>query len=318
MEKVSIRRKQLSFEDIWAQDKILVNCEKNPGILDKESNLPDNRQIFNLLFAMQERTLHPAQPIELDQDKLESVAKELGEIIQKVWGIEYVQKPAIELRTPEDYLPRINEIEKKVYSHFNQEESLLRSPPAMYCSPPEGVIVAPSKYLLVHSKDQSESMRTEYTHLDLPKKVEEITWDRPLLEEILTEELTHVLFRQIRGEWKDGYYVTSKKINEVTHNNIRQWNEIMAQLTKEKIALSEKPDWKLYTAAHRVPLVWANRYSRSKYVAARTLYDHPFVEIAVADWGESGDDINNFYFDSDHPNHEKKLERFSAAFKIKP
>ena len=304
------------MEGIWTIDKSLVRLSDPNLDINWDSALPSNEQILKIYLAKQDRYDHPREPIVLTPELVEATVQDLEIKIQNLWGATFIEKPVIEVKSPADYLPRINEICEQVNERFGHGGSF-KSPPGMFHSPFVGNIVMPSRFLaFVQPSFDPINIRKEALAETL--KVEEFSWDRAYFEETLTEEITHSLFRQLRGEWKEGYIESMQALGPEKEQRISLWNEIMAQYTKEKLALANSPEWGLYVASNKGMLVWANRFARRDYMAVDALSQRTsLANVALVDDVMPDEKSSKIEFDfyRDHPKSYDKQRKFRSSLK---
>ncbi len=309
-----VKAKIMSMQDIWAIDKKILRASEPDIKINWDSALPSDEQLMDAIMEKQSRYDSPKIPVTITQDLAEAAAKDLETRIQELWGAELVEKPKIEVKQPADYLPRINEINRLTNAQFGYG-GLFSSPPGMYHSPFAGTIIIPSRFLVVMQK--SDDVRNIGKQTVAEKHdVEEYSWDRAYFESTLAEEITHSLFRQLRGEWKEGFVEVMKALGPEREERVGLWNEVLAQHTKEKLALSDYAPWGLYVVSDKALLVWANRFARRDYVGADALMQRTsLANVALVDDvmpEEQGARVK-FDFYMEHPKNYDKEGKFRAA-----
>ena len=132
------------------------------------------------------------------------------------------------------------------------------------------------------------------------------------LEQVLCEELIHILFRQLRGEFREGYVQCMRAIGTESRINISTLNEAIAQHVKELNVFANRPDWGIYVASDLV----AKMQRREDQIAYRTVMaltkNLDIAQISMADEIDSGGGYASIAFDERHPNHAAKKERFQS------
>ena len=296
--------------EIWRDDKNLVRLSHPDLRIDWNAQLPSNQDAHSILVKRSEQWLNPAEPFQLDEKILAEALGFLIPEVENVFDDKLKDRPAIEVLPKDRYLPRINELERETNKQFGYG-SLCRSPPTMFHSPTNGILLMPEKYLVRVPRGQS----WEVTSGDFD--VRELTWDRSFFEEVLCEELSHVLFRQLRGEWKRDYVRAMKAIGPQGEEQVSSINETMAQHVKENIARHVRKQWSLYVASEKISLVWGNRDRMNDYLCVDALArDRNLAQVAMVDYvlARSQKELH-VLFNHSHPNYILKEERFNETNK---
>lgn len=313
---IRIKEKAIGPREMWAFDKNIMRASGLDFNVDLNSKLPSNEEAYKLIAAKSQRSCNPTFPIEVDQKMLDDTFREMTSAVENLWGTKFIEKPLIELKEPKDYLPRINDIERKIRASFGVGFNF-NSPPGMYNSQIYGIIIAPAKFL-ARVTGPDNLMQDTVSALSGKNEIKESLWDRPYFESMTAEMLSYVLFRQLRGEWKGNFLNCMNEIGN-HREDVRRWNKVLAQHTMEQIALTGKNEWAPYVISDKIMTVWSDRYARRDYVGAEALLRKgmKLSDIAMVDGIESGEmeDILFANFNSAHPNHNKKLERFNSVYK---
>jgi len=314
-----LKAKIMSISDIWALDKKLLRAAGADIKIDWASPIPNDEQLMAIIMEKQRRYDSPQEPIVITPEFVEATQKDLETKIQNLWGAELTEKPKIEIKSPEEYLPRVNEIGQMTNEAFGYG-GLFSSPPGMYHSPFAGVIVAPSKFLAVVRENVSDMRTVEMTTMMGKHKVEEFLWDKAYFESTLAEEITHSLFRQLRGEWKTDFVKVMKTLGTAKEERIGLWNEVLANVTKERLTLDSFPSWGLYVASDKTMLVWTNRYARRDYLGAQALMQRTnLANVSLVDDVFPEEEKSRVHYDffQGHPNSNQKMKAFGTALRIR-
>ena len=309
-----LKARIMSIQDMWAVDKRLLQTSDTEIKINWNSQLPTNEQLMEVLLEKQRRYDFPKESISPTLESVETLALDLERRIEDLWGAKFLEKPKIEVRDPQDYVPRINEISKPAIAQIGFG-SLIKLPPGMFHSAFAGTIIVPSKFLAYTLPDSQGSMPIDSRALMGESEVKEYSWDRTYFESTLVEELTHALFRQLRGEWKDGYVQSTRTLGN-RRERLSVWNEALAQYTKERLALTDFANWGLYVVADKIHLIWRDRFARGDYIAADALTQRTSLSnIALLDNvmpDEAGKKVR-FSFFTDHPNNAQKEKKFRSS-----
>lgn len=313
---IEIETKVMSMQDIWSRDKQLLRGFDPNLQVDWDAQLPNNQEAFRLLVERGEKFSKPQDPIEVNEPALKAAVEDIKTKIQILWGADFIEEPVVELVESARYLPRITEIERDVNAQFGYG-CVLQAPPGMFHSPSFGRIVLPRKFL-VRVQGEGDLFASRNDIYSKKQRVLEFPWDRAYFESALCEELTHAMFRQLRGEWKKEYVESMKRLGPNKEAKISQFNEVIALHTVEQLALAEKPRWGFYTATDKISLVWGNRYARANYVAVDALVRKiKLAELAMADCfsieSSKTSVLADFY--QEHPQNERKMQKFNHAVK---
>ncbi|MEK6887476.1 MAG: hypothetical protein AABX14_00865 [Candidatus Aenigmatarchaeota archaeon] len=303
---ISIVTRIKSFQEVWADDKELAKLSHPSLAIDWNADLPDQQNAYSILAAKCQQWQNPAKPFQLSHASLSDVLDFLIVEVQNVWGDRLREKPGVEILPKERYLPRINELERETNEKFGCG-NLCQSPPTMYHSPSHGILLMPENYLVRAPRGHSGN---DITSPDFD--VTELAWDRPFFEEVLCEELCHVLFRQSRGEWKSDYVKSMKAVGAESECRIRSINKATAQYAKELIARNVRHEWGLYVAAEKISVAWQDKLGMNDYLGIEALsVGRKLAQAAMVD------DIDARYrvrvmvsFDPRHPSNDIKEQRF--------
>ncbi len=288
------------LEEIWKEDKKLLNLSSSGINIDWEGKLPHAGDLYKLLLKNSEIWQSPKETLEIDSSSLNSILDFLIPQIEDIFDKRF-QDFNIEIVRTKDFLPRINEIEKKLCELIGYGD-LSGEAPTMYHSP-TGIILVPEKYIVSYSEDGSlKNLKTV-----------ELSWDKNYFEQVLNEELTHALFRQIRGEWKENYVKSMKALGIKAEHRISVLNESIALYVREEIAKSERPEWGIHLVYDKLRRFWPDELAMNDYRAIIALLaNKKLSQIAMADEliikPTSGVDVS---FDSNHPFSKEKRKFYS-------
>ena len=304
MQKLDLRIK--SFQEVWNDDKELVRLSHPDLKIDWNAQLPNQQDVYSILVMKSQQWQNPPEPFQLNEGSLAEVLDYLIPEVENFFGDRLQERPAIEILPRDKYLPRINELERLTNEQFGYG-SLCHSPPTMYHFSSHGILLMPEKYLARSPKGSSRDV----TSADFD--VIELEWDRPFFEEVLCEELSHVMFRQLRSEWKKGYVRSMKAVGPDRESQVSSINEVIAQYIKENIVRSFRNHWGLYVASEKIAIAWQNRLGMNNYLGVEALSRaKKLAQVAVVDQisvqGPQGVYIS---FDPLHPNYKSKQQKFN-------
>lgn len=306
MQKINVKVKP--FPVVWREDKELVRLSHPNLEIDWNAQLPNQQDVCSILVTKNQQWQNPPEPFQLNEKSLVEVLDSLIPEVENVFGDRLQERPAIEILPKSRYLPRINELERVTNAQFGYG-NLCQSPPTMYHLSSHGILLIPERYLVRIPKGSSRDVTS--ANFD----VMELPWDRPFFEEVLCEELSHVIFRQLRGEWREDYVRSMKNLGSEGEAQISSINEVIAQYVKENIARSIRNQWGLYVASEKIAIAWQNRLGMNNYLGVGALLtDRKLAQVAMVDQisvqGEQGVYVS---FNSLHPNHELKQQRFNST-----
>jgi hypothetical protein len=295
-----------SFPEVWEQDKKLVRLS-NPDLkIDWNTQLPNRQDAYSILLAKSQQWKNPVEIFQLNETTLAKVLDFLIPEVENAFGDKLLERPAIEILPRDKYLPRINDLERKTNAQFGYG-GLCQSPPTMYHFASHGILLMPEKYLARVPKGSSRDVTSR--NFD----VIELLWDKPFFEEVLCEELSHVLFRQLRGEWKGDYVRSMKAIGPDGEGQISSINEVIAHRVKENITTNRKNKWGLYVASEKIAIAWQNRSGMNNYLCVDALSQNKtLAQIAMVDQ-MSVQSQQKIYvkFNTLHPEYISKKRKFS-------
>lgn len=308
-----IRTDVKSPADIWRGDKKLLRSHKPEVPIDWYRGMPASQDAHNILVSRTGIWNNPPDPVELDGALLKDTLDWMIPDLQSVWGEKLEEPPQIELLPPSGYLARFIELQKETNAQFGSG-IIIDSPSTAYLSPFHGRIILPQKCMFrtpkADFKYTLENMIMSGQDLDVTEK----SWDLPFFEEVLYEEMSHALFRQIRGEWKFEYVRCMTTVGPNIEACMSTLNELFAQYAKDTSALRSRRNWGLHIVAEKIVLVWQNMERMNTYRAIDALArsGYKLGRIAMID-GVSY--VNNDYvdvlFEGSHPYHARKLAKFN-------
>jgi len=191
LQNIIAKIKQLP--EVWRQDKELVRLSHPKLGIDWNAQMPNQSDAYSILATKSQMWLNPAEPFELNERSLSDMLNIILPEVEKVFDVKLLTEPKFEILPQDRYLARINELQRETNALFGYG-TLCQSPPTMYHFPSHGKVLMPAKYLVRAPKGSSRDI----TSADFD--VIELEWDQPFFEEVLCEELSHVIFMQLRGE----------------------------------------------------------------------------------------------------------------------
>jgi len=231
--------------------------------------------------------------------------------VEEAVGRKFPEPPNVEIARPSAYLRRLNELGDDVGKQlFKGRCPRLKSPPMMEVFPSSGLIVIPDEF----------PMRIADDSLVLPEDlgvecyVRYVPWNREYLQHVLRGSLIGAIFRQLRGEWGDGfvkaYKYTGKEqfklfsdmrhayetfIGEIINENGDKSGSLFTLFTKLQ---------NIYPFHHRMRMV---DYAGLEALSGKKTPD----QMAMADLFDlSAPGYVNTWISPDHPNHVAKQNRF--------
>ncbi len=302
MENEIFKIQAKSYEQVWEKDKELLKSI----IIFGANRLPTSQNARSILITRQNRWKGPTKRLVLNQDSLDGVLARCLTDIKDSWGIELAELPFIELCDTQDYLPRIACLDKETNKQFGYG-GVCKSPPTMYSSPFLKVLVMPKKFIV---RKPTGAYTTDVESPDFESL--EFKWDNAFFEEVLFEELSHALFRQIRGEWGDNYVKIMKELGHEKESKISLLNEVTAQVAKESIA--DRKGWNLYVVGEKIRLVWQDRAGMECYRAIDALSSFgKLADICKADEFFTFPEEVGASFYPDHFKFQEKYSEFVAS-----
>lgn len=271
----------LSFQEVWKTDKELIKLSDPDIKINWKNELPDNRDVYQILFKISEKWKNPKEPFQLSEGYLKENLSTLTSKIENIWKENFKENPEIEILSNDNYLPRIQELERETNAKFGYGNSC-RSPPTMFLSVMHGKIILPQNYIVRINKEKGDDFNTSVLSENFDTK--ELIWDKPFFEMVFSKMLANVLFRQIRGEWKQDYVKAMLAVGGESEMAIISLNAILAQCTGEYIAKKFKPTQGIYLAGDKIGTVWQNRAVMGEYRAVESLRGrYNLSQIAMAD-----------------------------------
>lgn len=240
------------------------------------------------------------------------------EEVESVWNKELTEY-SIRVIPAKKFLIRLQIMDQEINRLLPPEkrkEIHSSSPGAItYCSKKE--ILIPDKYI-ARFIELPESMRLDPYDPKIRKmkaKQKYLRWKRPVLESVVAEEVSHLIFRQERGEaGKREYtdYITNCSKEALSW--IAQTNEVLAQYIGEKILIS--PEHAPIVLRDRIISLWTNSQRRETYKAIQALNQHyPIDKLASFDtivlppgMVETTPQIIAFLMFDEHPTYQRRFE----------
>lgn len=221
-------------DEVWGKDKILLKSY-DFDIEIKETDSPRRSLLDSIRGAIEDKKNNSKTTLKLDNQSINETLSWLMPEVENAWKGKFVEQLEFEVLEKKEYLSRVNELEKEVGQYFGAYPIITYVPPA-YLSAFHGLVLFPLKY----PSDPN------------PESVVEFEWDIASFQEILSEELSHSLFRQLRGEWKEDYVKAIKSIGPKFQRGLSLLNEVMAIYVKEKLSQKKHPQWALYVLSDKI------------------------------------------------------------------
>ena len=299
-----------SIEDLWKLDKeLILKC--SPNLVEKlDSNIPTDKQLYQVLIERQKYWKNPSEQID-SVTEVGVLISPLTVLVENIWKAK-LEIPKIEILDSSVYLGRVQQVQAEVNEMLGGG-MICQSPPTAYMAASHGKLLLPEKFIVRQPKGEVVGRSVE--SLASPDfDIFEFPWDKPHFEEILFGEFCRAMFRQLRGEWQEGYINAMKKLGVQNEVGISQLNEVFMQYSKEQAALNSRPRWGLEVVSERIDVVWGNRFSRMKYLGVDALSKKmPLSKIAlVDDVSRIREGYVNVDFHNQHPDYVRKKREFEG------
>lgn len=294
----------VSAYDLWTLDKGMLRGYPETIEIDWASNKPTPSDFATLTSAKERKWLNPENPFEVNPESIGEITQNLIPELEETWQAHFREMPTIEAVSPANYLPRMQELDRMsmVQAGYGMVGNFI---PGAVCYP-IGVIVVPRKYM-IRGTDGN---------------ISEHTWDKPYLEQIMSEELSHALFRQLRYEWKEDYSKVMGILGPEVGRRISLLNEVLAQNAKDRLSLNH-PNWSLYVVAEKMlfiytrkPGQWEDMKAMHDYMGILALSGRfKLSEIAMIDNMIVPGKIPKVYIslNEDHYYHSRKWKAFRES-----
>jgi hypothetical protein len=285
----------MDYRDAWTRDKELLRKYVEPVDIDWDMEFPQDEDARSVYLLHCARVKNPHQPIELTTRYLEESVQRLIPEIEQMYSAHFKEIPTVEIVRPDQYLARVNEIERAVNAQFGYGDVSYQIP-TIFSSAEHGSIVFPSRFVTADAV--------------------EFQWGKAWFEVLLSDALAQMLFRQLRGEWKDDFHTALKQVGPSLGEMIKSHNRTIKQHVLEELALATHPEWAPHVAADKIPMVWQNTDGMETYRAIGALRQvRTFGQIAMADFTTVIEqDIVTATFIPTHPNNRMKKLKFNQPF----
>jgi hypothetical protein len=249
----------------------------------------------------QYRWLHPTIPITPTQNRMNDMRDDLMSKIEAVLGTRCSDVPNIEITTASGFLPRINDSERLINKQLGISAVGFTSPPTMCFDQETNTIILPATFLISIPSNENNAT-TDHV-------IQEHQWEQSYLEEALCEELTHSLFRQMRGEIRSDYYRCFKNIGSDAMMEIKHNNEAISERVRAIICLQDKADWGVFIASELLQSIQQCK-SQIAYRAVKALESsYTLAQISMIDTFQTvGAGQFQFSLYRNHPNFETKKQ----------
>lgn len=307
MNKISVKLN--SPEKIWEKDKKLLSKKYGSLPIDWQGSLPtthEDKIVRELVAAL---WINPDSLAELTKEFVDKCVEENINLIETKWNQKFNEKPIVEVIPPDNYLSRVQQLNKELGDLVNYPLHI-KSPPSMAHLPYFRTILIPERFPFRIVPDGQDILDMK----QLPISVHYFPWNNNFFNLALTEELSHSLFRQVRGEWGEDYIKILKKVGLETMGFSVETNENIAQITREQITKTEKPEWGLYTVLEKFNLAWRSERNLALYSALQALTRAKSIRQAslIDSIGTNGEDYVSYDFDKNHPYYESKRKIFDG------
>ena len=312
----TLRTKVKSLNDIWKVDKkLLAGCEtKVGGALDY--NFPTEKLLYSFMLKRTELFVDPPNPIELTSQIVgENAEKRIVEI-ENTWKAKFKEKPRIEVHGSVKYLMRISELEDETNARAGYGPKCL-APPTFFYSACHNILLLPNNFLARQQRVKNSPGALETSVYQDNWVTSEFLWNSPYFEIILTDALAKALFRELRGEQKEGY-VDMARTSGINTSEIIKLNEALALYTTQQLALNQHPEWGFHVMTDKIIFVWGNSHRRANFLGVDSLSDKKtLAQIAMLDVLKADEKASIVYYDffTSHPRFKEKSEIFRGDAK---
>lgn len=241
MKEIRVNRVKTPY-DMWEQDKELLSLYHEDVPINWGSDKPTQDDFRTITEMKQRKWLDPDEPFEVNSQSISQLTSWLMSELEEVWKAKFREQPNIEVVTTDQYLPRLQELDAESARATGYGDIGNDIPTAVFF--PIGVLVIPERYM---PKDPYRMQPME------------LVWDKPYLEQTMSEELSHVLFRQLRWECKEDYGKVMGILGPDVGRRIKLFNEMLAQHAKERLAKERHQKWALYVIAEKLLYVYQRK-----------------------------------------------------------
>jgi len=295
--------------EMWEKDKELLRKSDLKVDINWNDPVPTNEYLFSVMVAIGKSWSNPANPVEVNDETVAEIASPLIALVEKQWGEKFKEQPRFKVVQPEGFLDHINKTERELIAELGYGQ-LLQSPPTMYSDQVRAEVVLPARYIV---RKAGLDQRGRITNcVSQTFETEQYSWDKPYLEFIIGHELGHVMFRQLRGEWRQGYIDCMKAVGENNAKLIGRLSEAIAIHGTEDIARAVRPDLGGYAVHDKILDVWGNGTFRAIYLGVDSLATNQgmnYNQLAMHDFCMmEGNNVVAPLF-GNHPHHADKLRK---------
>lgn len=303
-------------EGIWVYDRELMKKSGRPEFKNViNSSMPTDK--IGLVIEQTFHSIVEGKDGEIvEGENIVKCAENMVEKVESVWNkrlteynIEVVPAKTffVELKTRDQEINSLLPSEKRG-NHASVPAAVSRSFKKEILIPDEYVtrIIQPTQSMIIDPFDPKiQNMKSENKYSK---------WKKPILESVVTEELSHLIFRQERGESGEKEYIDFVKSCPIEALNwISQYNEVVAQYIGEKVLTTK--EHAPIVLRDRLTNLWANAQRRSCYSAIKALSEYyPISKLALFDTilVPPGIRVNphiiGFFMYTEHPTYQRRFE----------
>jgi len=306
------------MEDMWRFDTELMRRSGKPE-LAKYANTPfkdleDINRILNVVVNTYQSIVDHSKD-SVPKEDVKRYVEDCVSKVEKIWGADLTE---YNIRTvpAQELLEAIQKEDEELNKHLHEKRYRMRAAPAAVTRPEKNEIIFPDRYStrIIDPRVLKELVFDTYGDEIREAKGETYytDWRRPILDSIAVEEITHLLFRQGRGETGQQHIEYLNRCSDDALAFISQHNEIIAQCLGEKILTST--EHAPVVLRERISDVWSNYQRREIYCILRALEPYyPLKKLAMFDSivvnpeRQFPKGIGFMMFD-EHPTYQRRLE----------
>ena len=226
-------------------------------------------------------------------------------------GQKFPNLPKVEVARVSDYLTRLNKLGDVVSKQLSLEGAAqLKSPPELEVFPSSGLIVIPDEFPMRIADDSL--VLPEDLGVECP--VRYMPWNREYLQHVLRGSMIGAIFRQLRGEWGDGFVKAYKDTGNEQFKLFSDMRHAYEIFVGEIINENGDKSGSLFTLFAKFQNIYPfhHRMRMVDYAGLEALSGKKTPDqMAMADLFDlSAPGYVNTWISPDHPNHVAKQNRF--------
>ena len=293
-----------SYEELWARDKELLRGARPDLEIDWESEVPNNEDELEIV-STRSGLLERASDWSVNQGDIERILGELRGGVEEIFGQGLANDVEVEVVGAESIIERSHEIQTDAIMKIGWGERS-KMPSGIEFYPHKGLILVPDRLPLLVPKglykgDAISNMRT----MDADVRI--VPWDEFNLEANLANELSNVMYRQLRGEWREGYIEAAKALGRRFTGNT---GVSATYYVTDRLAKNHS-DWGLHVVSMNFFSGWSDRRRVDSYRAFEGVAEDRGLKMACLYYSISVSDERVIVdYNTDHPNTAKTKRLF--------